>query len=273
MMLSNSHTTPRLSDSREESLSSTLIALAIGMGSAVGMSRILLAGHLPREPGDVVVFLAAIGAALLGGWWVANVFAWCLALRRGAALRRFTLPGTRRLAQLLLILSLSSACVARSSEGPTMVLIDEAVAAGDEADQRTTTSSTGSSLALPTTFSAPSPPSTFEIARTTTTPASADMVADDASPEVVEEPKVADEATGVVAPGTITAHGVIVREGDNLWALAAETLQRHGLTEPSSATVAAYWRLVVADNQVRSGDANLIVPGETIDMPAYDTAA
>jgi nucleoid-associated protein YgaU len=100
-------------------------------------------------------------------------------------------------------------------------------------------------------------------------PESEETVAGDESMTAMD----ADPESGTVAPPTIPAHQVIVTAGDNLWSLATEALEHHGVADPTSTTVATYWRLVVGGNRVRSGNANLIVPGEIIEMPRYDLAA
>ena len=272
----NPHTMRHHKKRREESLSSRWAALAAGMGSAIAMSRVLLYGKAPHEPADAVVFLASVGVVLLVGWWVANVLAWCLALRRGVTLRRFTLPGSRHLAQLLMVLSLSSACVAEASEGPAMVLIDGSAVVDERATNEVSVDDTPPDAAETTvqvTSPEPAPPTTRSTAGDEP-PRNEEGRPDDsaASHAALAEMAEVEDATPVGTDGRITAHEVIVRAGDNLWALAAETLERHGSNDPSSATIAAYWRLVVVGNHVRSGDANLIVPGETINMPAYDLA-
>lgn len=58
---------------------------------------------------------------------------------------------------------------------------------------------------------------------------------------------------------------VTVRPGDHLWKISARHLGEHS---PDS-QVAPYWRRVVAVNtpNLRSGDPDLIYPGETISLP------
>lgn len=253
----------RVSKPGEESPRSTLVVLAAGTGSAALVGRVLFDGRVPEEPADAVVLLVTIIAMLLGGWWTANVCAWSLALRRGATVRRFTLPGSRHLAQLLLVVSLSSACVSDAGETPAMVLLGIEATPDELAREPTTTQPVATSPTEPPT-TAP-PPTTARANPSESAPTTAltvDPVSGDRDAENSNE-----------AQAIISAHQVIVEHGDNLWALATETLERHGVHDPNSAAVAGYWRLVVAGNRVRSGDADLIVPGETIEMPAYELAA
>ena len=62
-----------------------------------------------------------------------------------------------------------------------------------------------------------------------------------------------------------TPHQVVVEPGDHLWKISARQLQ--GLE--SDAAIAPYWRNVIAQNlpDLRSGDPNLIYPGEVVTMP------
>lgn len=258
-----------MSEAREESLRSTPVALAAGTTSAVLVCGFLFGGRVPEEPADAVVLLVTVIAILLGGWWTANVCVWNLALRRGSTVRRFTLPGTRRLAQLLLVVSLSSACISDAGETPAMELLGIEATPDELVSEPTTTQQVATSPTEPTTTAPPPtsapPPTTARADSSENAPTTA-LILDPVSGD-------RDAQSSKAAQATISAHQVIVKDGDNLWALATETLEQHGVHEPSSAAVAGYWRLVVAGNQVRSGDVDLIVPGETIEMPAYEPAA
>ena len=68
------------------------------------------------------------------------------------------------------------------------------------------------------------------------------------------------------APQASTAH--VVRAGEHLW-LLAERLVRARTSAASTAAVAVYWRRVVAANRaaLRSGDPDLVYPGERILLP------
>ncbi|MET1000407.1 MAG: hypothetical protein ABWZ15_01240 [Acidimicrobiia bacterium] len=81
------------------------------------------------------------------------------------------------------------------------------------------------------------------------------------------------EAPAPVAPPTAavppaTRHHIVVA-GENLWSIAAAELAGHG--ETSERAVAAYWRTVVEANRaaLRSGNPNLIFPGEVIALPPH----
>lgn len=72
-------------------------------------------------------------------------------------------------------------------------------------------------------------------------------------------------------PRTPARRFVVVRPGDNLWKIAhAELHRRKGLgSRVSNAEVLVYWRRVIAVNRsrLRSGNPNLIYPGEVILLP------
>jgi hypothetical protein len=75
-------------------------------------------------------------------------------------------------------------------------------------------------------------------------------------------PVVEDTATAERSP-TYT-----VRKGDSLWSIASGRLNE-SLDTPNRAELARYWRSVVALNaaRLRSGDPDLIFPGEVIEFP------
>jgi nucleoid-associated protein YgaU len=61
--------------------------------------------------------------------------------------------------------------------------------------------------------------------------------------------------------------------GDNLWSIAKEHLTaRGGSGEPTNREVADYWMRVVEANKghLRSGDPDLIYPGEEVILPRLD---
>ena len=63
--------------------------------------------------------------------------------------------------------------------------------------------------------------------------------------------------------------------GDNLWTIARDRLAKSssgGSGKPTNREVANYWLQVIDANRyrLRSGDPDLIYPGETIVLPPFD---
>ena len=264
-----------------ESLSGVVAAfLAAAIGVAVLAHHFLPTPSI-EHPEDAVVFSVSVAAVVVACWWAANVAAWTVALRSGRSLVRFTLPGSRRLAQLVLALWLSSACVAEPDPGPAMVLVETAdetgsTSARSTAGETSTTTALDSTALDSTALADPAP------AIESTTPTSLvenTRAADGAftSPPIERPPTSGapnpDEHGEGPAEVVIPAHQVVVSPGDNLWSLSADALALHSLADPDTPTIARYWRLVVAGNDVRSGDADIIVPGETINLPAHTAQA
>jgi nucleoid-associated protein YgaU len=73
-------------------------------------------------------------------------------------------------------------------------------------------------------------------------------------------------------PITLESNGpatVIVESGDHLWSISAHHLQGRLTRPPGASEIAPYWRDVIDTNkdQLRSGDPDLIYPGETVVLP------
>lgn len=67
------------------------------------------------------------------------------------------------------------------------------------------------------------------------------------------------------------SHSVVVRRGDHLWSLAARHLaQVLGRSDLGEHEIARYWVRVIEANRdtIRSGNADLVYPGEVIELPA-----
>lgn len=63
---------------------------------------------------------------------------------------------------------------------------------------------------------------------------------------------------------------VTVVEGDHLWRISERHVRGQLGREPTTTEVSPYWRKVVSHNMgnLRSGDPDLIYPGEVIDLPS-----
>ena len=62
---------------------------------------------------------------------------------------------------------------------------------------------------------------------------------------------------------------VIVEPGDNLWRISADHLEDRLRRRPGTEEISSYWLTVIDVNRdlIKSGDPDLIYPGESISMP------
>lgn len=197
-----------------------------------------------RPPADVLIALLR-GVALVGAWWLLAgtvLYVVAVASRIPGALRAVrwaTLPAVRRIVDAAFAASLATGAVL----APTVA--SAATSPGPPPTTLVRDGRGGQLASLPATAPnpAPAPPPT---------PA---PVAASSTPSV---PSVATE--------------VVVAPGDSLWELAAQQLART-TGRPRAAVVdveiAPYWARVCDRNRdsLRSGDPNLVFPGERVTMP------
>ncbi len=72
-----------------------------------------------------------------------------------------------------------------------------------------------------------------------------------------------------IATELSTVVTVVVEKGDHLWSITASHLESSTGEEPSPAEITPRWVEVIDANRdrIRSGDPDLIYPGETIVLP------
>ena len=90
----------------------------------------------------------------------------------------------------------------------------------------------------------------------------------------ITNPGAADPRLAVLpASASVEPIEIIVRPGDHMWALAEQRLSAVRGRAVTDSEVAPYWLQVVANNvsSIRSGDPDLIFPGEVLVLPAIDT--
>lgn len=204
---------------------------------------------------EAQIFSLAQWALVAAGlWWIGGFALWWLALQRqsdGARdlAGRLALPGTRQLATALVAAGLivSPAC---STGHPTPQLTYVG-----EADQPTPTTQ-----ALPPTPLEPTtlPPTTLP--PTTLPPTTL--------PDASSEPTAGELPP--VEPSRPLVHEVV--SGEHLWGIAASRLAAITDSNPSNTEIARYWRRLITTNAetIRSGDPNLIHPGERLALPSTD---
>ena len=128
-----------------------------------------------------------------------------------------------------------------------------------EVTARTSTTEPATPIA-PTSSSTSTPPTSepevVEEIATPTTEAESDAV-----------PSATGSASWEPTADLPTAH--VVQPGDHLWGIAEATVRRVLGPDTTGETVAAYWVELLAENQslLRSGDPDLIHPGEAILLP------
>ena len=73
-----------------------------------------------------------------------------------------------------------------------------------------------------------------------------------------------------LAPVSPEGEVVIVEKGDHLWSIAETSLGRQRSESPDPAEIRPYWVAIIDENthRLRSGDPDLIYPGEKITLPA-----
>jgi nucleoid-associated protein YgaU len=88
-------------------------------------------------------------------------------------------------------------------------------------------------------------------------------------PNRAPPPTTPPVAPAPVASAPLPARTYEVRAGDNLWRISRAELVTRGDAQPDDSTIARYWQAVIAANRttLRSGNPNLIFPGELVALP------
>ena len=239
----------------------------------------------PEDAAWAVVRLVGLACAY---WQLASTLVYLGARltrlpRAVAGVRWACLPGVRRVVDGALAVSIVGGAVlsgparattpttsppvvvqvgAPAAPAPAPVHAYQPVAAGDAAPA-TPTSTTATSRP-PTTTTAPA--SSTSTSTTTSTPPP--------SPGTPLPPSAPQGRPSAPRPGA-ERHEVVA--GDNLWAIAEGHLAEATGRSPEALTeaeVAAYWLALIEANEgrLRSGDPNLIFPGETVICPPVGDA-
>jgi hypothetical protein len=218
----------------------------------------------------------ALSLALAAAWFVAVALSAWLALSSGvglvalvradrapSALDRFAPPFVRRLVEVALVGSCIVGSAVPASATSRAKRRDIPVVRAPAA-VTTTTTTRPAATTRHTTARHPTPTSTTAVPSPapTTAPAAPSRPLPPA-PLPRKEPSYRDALGSVsIAP---TSHRYSVRAGDNLWTIARAALG----SRASEADVASYWHALIDANHahLRSGDPNLIYPGEILGMP------
>jgi hypothetical protein len=238
-------------------------------------------------PEEALIALATVAVRLAAVWVLASTTATGLAMLSGrarltAAASRFALPAVRRLAMATttrvaaVTLAVTSgfapvtatALVATPASSPAVTVADEPdhplppllVVPPGSGEVPTAVDEASATPANVTTDTRPMPIPPFLLTEALPTEAGATTPVDTAP---------VAEATGAGAASyTVVA-------GDHLWAIAGRRLTEVRGQAPDEGEHAGYWvRLVDANRgRLRSGDPDLIFPGEVIELPKVEPAA
>jgi hypothetical protein len=218
---------------------------------------------------DVIAVAAWLAAVVVAAWLFLTTAAYLVTriagLPRAAhVLRRLTAPMIRRLVDGALVLTLAASVAAPAvPAGATELPPPLVLHVADDAPAETVPDLApfgGPALRVvpPGVGSAGFAPAPSTVVVPVTEPPS----------PAATEPRSPDPEP-VPDPGTTAARHTVV-PGDNLWTIAAAHLRAHGSLDG----VAPYWRQVIAANRatLRSGDPNLIFPGEIVTLPPIGAA-
>jgi hypothetical protein len=114
------------------------------------------------------------------------------------------------------------------------------------------------------------------VADTTPGPPEPSLQEPNSSTDVAVQPApITNPPVTVVTAATSTTEATYtVERGDNLWTISASYLRNSINSEPTIAEIDGYWRAVIEANRdtLRSGDPNLIYPGELVTLPAPEVS-
>jgi hypothetical protein len=265
--------------------------LRLGFVTALALASlaVLLAARPPISTdawsrGDDLALISAWAAAVAASIWLSVASAGCLlaiGIRRPHLARAFSLAlpaALRRSVEAAIVASclVVAAAPAHAATGGSGPLLDQPIVR-----------SSRSLAAAPTTLpvgaprpvaSAPPPTDAVRapVASTTAAPrpvpstSTAPRAANPTPPSSARRP-ANGAPTSRAQPATPAVHStrVVVRPGDNLWAIARAELIRAKGAYPGDGEVARYWRTLIDANRatLRSGNPSLIFPGEIVALP------
>jgi nucleoid-associated protein YgaU len=269
------------SDRRIRTTQPLLVLLA---GSGVTLAVLLvfrtaLAGPTPvgspaAWTGDELAVTGVWWAALIGSAWLAATTLACIAAlaqgrtRTAHRIARFAPPLARRLLQTALIGTwalVPTAAYAAPSPAPITVHVD----ANGRLSHATTTTKRATAIRRATVTTTTATATTA--ATTTPTPVTTAPKRSNLLPAVTPLPRAPSTPHALVPIALPTRkHTHVVVRGDNLWRIAQAAITgKNGSRRPTDAQIAQYWWRVIAANRttLRSGDPNLIFPGEIVVLP------
>ena len=93
---------------------------------------------------------------------------------------------------------------------------------------------------------------------------------------LITDPDVLPDGQVIIIPSSAdieNRHEVVVRPGDNMWDLTAAHMEAHRGSTTTNSEIVPEWLDVIEANRdtIRSGDPNLIYPGEILEIPLLDS--
>jgi hypothetical protein len=241
-------------------------ALTTGLHLLGGVDEILIDWSDPIRWLEQASAETAIAASLrtiglaVGYWLSATAVLYALSTLNGCPSRRgfiswITLPGVRRIVDRALATALTASIVTSPlqpafAEDPPPPVVFDINTDGVPIPVIRLEPGTGPTAGEP----APLQPITPQ-------PITPEIPVLDTAPPTLSSPSI------TVTAATITTGSYTVINGDNLWLIAERRVRAVG-----GDTTAVYWRQLIAANRttLRSGDPNLIYPGEIISLPTIE---
>jgi len=130
-----------------------------------------------------------------------------------------------------------------------------------------TTPSTTSPPASPSTTTSPATPSTTTPKTTTPSTTTPPVSPNPTTPEDPDDVQVQGQQVERPTQSETRTHTVV--SGDNFWKIARQEVENSLGRDANNAEVASYWVKLIDANRsvIRSGDPNLIFPGEVFTLP------
>lgn len=230
-------------------------------------ARASLAAVIPDDSESAIVLGVAWAALVVSLVTAANVRRWRRVLR-DAAERGVTVPvhGRRSFARRLAEWSLAASVLLGACGTPNDTPGIEQL--GPSIDS---TSIDGSSVAAATVETTSS---SVETTSTTQPPTTQPPTTPDTTPEIGEHTRNPPPADAW-EPTTDLPVAHIVQPGEHLWGIAEVTVRRALGRDASSEAIATYWVELLTENRsmLKSGDPDLIHPGETLLLPPMSVLA
>lgn len=217
---------------------------------------------LTAGPADVLVMGVLRGIGLVLSYWLlVSTIAYVMARLADvpAALRAVewaTLPFVRRIADGVAVSALSVSLAAPFALPP--------LAMAAEAPEPVVVTTEQGAFVPPGFDAPPAYTPAVDSVESDNTPAAVAVETEPDTAAPADDPQLA-----VAAPTDLPSSHVVAR-GEHLWSIAEDRLRAVGRTEPlGDADIAPYWARLVEANRphLRSGDPNLIHPGEVIVFP------